>query len=105
MYLSEVVSIVNHFIIQQDVDRICGWANENYMILNSKKCKELRISFARDPLFLSQAVIGEKPVEIVNNHKVLRFCIQNDLKWDAHVEMIIKKASKRLHIYHLDFET
>lgn len=98
MSISEVVSTDNNSVIQQDLDHIVRWANEHYMTLNSKKCKELRISFVRDPPVLPQAVIGEKQIEIVDKHKVLGFCIQDDFKWDAHVEMIVKKASKRLHI-------
>lgn len=67
-----------------------------YILLLLNRCS--RFVFLRvihcdlHALILPQAVIGERPVEIVNNNKVLEFRIRNDFLWVVHVEIIIKKA-------------
>ena len=34
----------------------------------------------------------------MRSHKVLGLVIQNDLKWNDHIESVVSKASKRLYI-------
>ena len=44
-------------------------------------------------------MIGEQIIETVQSHKVLgRLTIQSNLKWNLHINSIVTKASKRLHI-------
>ena len=83
---------------EQDLDDITNWATLNWMKLNHKKCKEIRVCFLRQPPLLTPLTIGNHELEIVTSHKVLGITIQNDLKWGLHTNDIIKKASKRLHI-------
>ena len=59
------------------------------------------MSLLRKPLVVPNACIDSESIEIVKQHKLLGLCIQDDLKWDAHADMILKKASKRLHIIHV----
>ena len=47
-------------------------------------------------LVVPNVCINGEPIEIVKQHKLLGLCMQDDLKWDAHVDMTLKKASKRL---------
>lgn len=94
----EVMPRHGQSIIQSDLDHIVAWSTSNYMKLNPKKCKELRVCFLRDPPSLSQLVIDSTPVEVVECHKVLGVQIQNNLKWRNHVDVITKKAAKRLYI-------
>ena len=42
--------------------------------------------------------IGNEPIEKVNVFKLLGVSVQNNLKWNAHVEEITRKANKRLFI-------
>ena len=42
--------------------------------------------------------IDNQQLELVTSHKVLGLVIQNNLKWTNHIESIVTKASKRLHI-------
>ena len=46
---------------------------------------------------LSQLTINGTMIETVTNQKLLGLQIQDDLKWNAHVENITKKAAKRLY--------
>ena len=42
--------------------------------------------------------IDDQQLELVTSHKVLGLVIQNNLKWNNHIESIVTKGSKRLHI-------
>ena len=70
------------------------------MKLNPKKCKDFTISFLRNPpqeLFPTLS-INSQPLEKVTCFKLLGVTLRNDLKWNALVDSIKSKASKRLHI-------
>ena len=100
--ISEIIPKYSHSNMQYELDHISNWCDLNYMKLNSKKCKELRVNFQRNTpnlLELSQFTINETiMIETDTNHKLLGLQIQNFLKWNAHVENITKKAAKRLCI-------
>lgn len=68
----------------------------NRVQLNADKCKELRISFAKEQRVFDPIIIEGKEVELVTSTKLLGLTIANDLTWNDHVTEITKKASKRL---------
>ena len=70
------------------------------MKLNLKKCKDHTVSFLRDPPQeqFSLYYINTQSLEKVNRYKVLGVILQEDLKWNAHIDSTTLKASKRLHI-------
>ena len=56
------------------------------MKLNAKKCKGMQICFLNE--------ISE-PIRLrIASHKVLSLVIQNNLKWNKHIDTIVIKASK-----------
>ena len=59
------------------------WSFENRVKLNSKKCKELRISFAKKKPQLAPIVVNNQEHGICT--------------WNMHIDQIIKKASKRMY--------
>ena len=96
--ISEVISRHASSSMQSDLDYISSWASANYMMLNPKKCKELRICFFRETPTVFPLIIDGKPVDIVDSHKVLGIEINSSLKWSEQVDKITKKAAKRLYI-------
>lgn len=58
----------------------------------------MRICFLKEPTELPHLKIGDQQLEFVTSHKVLGLVIQNNLKWNNHIEATVTKASKRLHI-------
>ena len=85
--------------LQQDLNSIEAWLMSTTMKLQPKKCKDFTISFLRNPpqeLF-STLSINSQPLE-VTCFKLLGVTLQNDLQWNAHIDSITSKASKRLHI-------
>ena len=84
--------------LQHKLNTIHNWATNNWMNLNIKKCKEMRICLFRQQPPLPSLSIDNHHLDIVTSHKVLGLTLQNDLKWGSHIDVIVRKASKRLHI-------
>ena len=68
------------------------------MKLNGNKCKEIIISFLHDEVNTLQLCIENIPLQLVTSFKVLGVTLNNKLKWQDNTVIMIKKASKRLHI-------
>ena len=66
------------------------------VVLNPDKCKELRISFARNPEAFDPVSIDGNEIELVNSAKLLGITISDNLTWNAHVNEVVKKASKKI---------
>ena len=78
------------------------WVEHNYMELNVKKTKELRISFSDHNFDLgNQLRINNEPVRVVQKAKLFGRTISDQLKWNYHINDICSKASKRLYILRL----
>ena len=60
-------------------------------------CMVLRISFTKSENTLEPVTINHTNIEVIPSVKLLGVMISNDLKWNAHVEMICKKVSARLY--------
>ena len=84
--------------IQSDLTSVDTWASNNLMKLNAEKCKVMLICFFRNKPDLPNLCIGDQTLECVSSYKVLGLTIQDDLRWNNHIAMIVTKTSKRLHI-------
>ncbi len=78
------------------VDRVIHWSTANRVKLNSEKCKELRISFAKDQPDFHPIVIDGQSLEVVKSAKLLGAKLTNNLRWNEHINDTLKKAWKRL---------
>ena len=97
--ISEFAAARGLSILQSELDNISTWAATNNMVLNPKKCKAMTLRFRRVVDHLPSALaIDTKALESVDAHKVLGVTIQSNLKWDLHINEVVAKASKRLHI-------
>ena len=87
--------------IQESVDMVDIWTNQNDMRLNSEKCKEMIIDFSRNYSLTSgiqNVTIGEQVLERVEHAKMLGVTISNNLTWSKHVDNIVSKAGKRVYM-------
>ena len=85
------------------VNEISDYASERGMELNYKKCKQMLINFLKykgsddeNPIY-----VAGKPVETGSSFKLLGVWISNDLSWNTHVDMVLKKANSRLYALRL----
>ena len=83
--------------IQTAVDTLSSYATKDKFQLNESKCKELRISFSKKNTTFNPILVNNKQIDIVSHAKILGLHISSDLKWNYHLNEIIKKARKRLY--------
>ena len=95
--VSEIIPKTESSGLQEQVDQINCWSNENNFQLNSQKCKELRIDFTRHRHTDDPITVNDQTFEVVQSSKILGVTIRQDLKWNDHVTEITHKASKRLY--------
>ena len=100
--LFEVCHEGDNTYIQESVDMVGIWNNQNDMRLNSQKCKEMIIDVSMNYSLTSgirSVTIGEQVLERVERAKMLGVTISNNLTWSKHVDNIVSKAGK--HVYML----
>ena len=83
---------------QKSATHISNWSKDNNMKLNRTKTKDMIFSFQRKEPDFDPIIIDNCEIERVKEAKVLGLTITDDLKWNAHVEQIVKKANKRLFL-------
>ena len=94
---SEILAKDSVSTAQNIADHVMQWSEENKLQLHADKCKELRISFSREPVVLGQVTVNGKEIELVDSAKFFGVTISsNYLTWNAHIKEVIKKARKRL---------
>lgn len=85
--------------IQLTTDEIQAQTTDLNFILNEDKCKEMHVCFAKSerPDILPVG-INNKEIVLTSSAKILGLSLWNDLKWNDHVYLIVKKSSKRLYV-------
>ena len=96
--ISEVSSLGEVSSLQNDIDCISQWAQQNNMNLNPKKCKIMTICPLKIKPVSPMLSINNLPLEAVSSYKVLGLTLCDTLKWNDNTNDIVSKASKRLHI-------
>jgi hypothetical protein len=96
--LAEVVKKDGVSELQETVHEISEWTNLNRFQLNPTKCKEMIISFKKQPCIYTPLNVNNQSFEVVNAAKLLGVTITQDLKWNTHVENIVRKAAKRIYL-------
>jgi len=88
-------------IIQEAADVAGNWTRANDMCINASKTKEMVIRFGYDRDLVDSVphiVIDDVDIERVNHAKMLGVTVSANLTWNAHVDNIVAKASKRLYM-------
>ena len=97
--ISEIVPTFGASTLQDTIQDVLRWSNDNRFKLNSLKCKELRIDFRRESNLDTVSLKGDgNAFEIVKSAKILGVNVRNDLKWNDHVDNITAKASRRINL-------
>ena len=61
------------------------------MQLNKEKTKVMLFNFFKKHKFTTNLQIDEETIEVVDQAKLLRVFITNDLKWDKNTDYLVKK--------------
>ena len=92
--ISETISKNQDTHIQAAVNTLVNPRFLGNFQLNETKCKELRINFStKNTTAFNPVVVNE----LVATAKILGLNVSSDLKWNSHIDSIIKKAQKRLY--------
>ncbi|CAB3985343.1 Hypothetical predicted protein [Paramuricea clavata] len=67
------------------------------MTINIEKTKDMWVCFTESILEPPSVYIGDELVERVDTFKLLGM-VQNNLKWNNHVETVIQKANRQVYI-------
>ena len=79
--------------LQEAVDTIKEWSDDNNIRLNEMKTKEMLILFKRNPLQTQPLLVSNKAIERVTNFKILGVWLSDTLSWSHHVHHITSGAS------------
>ncbi len=83
---------------RQEVKEPAIWCSLNNLELNTLKTLEMIVDFRRTPLPCSPPLtIMNSTVTAVESFRFLGTTISQDLKWDNHIESMVKKAHQRLY--------
>ena len=91
----KITSIRDTVILQKDLETLSSWEHRWQMSFNPDKCYVLRIPSSRSPIITSYK-LGNSILQETKQHSYLGVDIQNDLKWDTHINRITSSASKTL---------
>ncbi|KAL0202259.1 hypothetical protein M9458_000277, partial [Cirrhinus mrigala] len=82
---------------RQEVEQLSLWCSRNNLELNTLKTVEMTVDFRRKPPALTPLTIMNSTVAAVDSFKFLGTNISQDLKWDIHIDSIVKKAQQSLY--------
>ncbi len=85
---------------RQEVRELAVWCSLNNLELNMLKTVEMIVDFRRNPFTLSPLTIMNSTVTAVESFRFLGSTISQNLKWDNHIDSIVKKAQQRLYFLH-----
>ena len=87
--------------LQQALTEISDWCKINSMVLNPSKTKCMIIATRQKhqlaPLSLNLSIQNE-PVNQVAEHRLLGVTIDNQLKWQAHINKVCKTVSRNVYL-------
>jgi hypothetical protein len=92
--ISEVILPSKQSSLQQAVDYIDAWSQENRLQLKPTKCKEVRSCFKRNPPSFPLVELNDFQLERVSVAKILGVTIRDDFKWNDHIGIVTVKAAK-----------
>ena len=80
-------------VLQESANEVRAWCDENKMIINEKKTKEIVINFLKSEIDIPELEINGEKIEQVQSSKLLGVTISNNLTWGKHVKNIRTKAT------------
>ncbi|KAK3514463.1 hypothetical protein QTP70_018710 [Hemibagrus guttatus] len=81
---------------RQEVEQLAVLCSLNNLELNTLKTVEMVVDFRRNPPALPPLTSMDSTVATVESFRFLDSTIFQDLKWERHIDSIVKKAQQRL---------
>ena len=84
--------------MQQELNELERWTNNNHMQLNPTKCLVMNVSFMKFKPHMQPLSLCNEPLHETDCVKILGVHITSDLKWDVQVNDMLKRANGRLYM-------
>ena len=98
---SSIASTQHHDELQEDLESLQDWANKWQLRFNAKKCKVMHLGRS-NPEY--EYKMGDVVLESVDDEKDLGVRIDNELKFDLHIESQVNKANRILGLIRRSFD-
>ena len=82
---------------REEVNNLEQWCEENHLLMNVAKTKEVIVDYRRGRDPQPPVTIGGAVVERVETFKYLGVNINEKLKWEEHTSVVVSKAQQRLY--------
>ena len=83
----------DYSVLQDDINTINYWVEENHMQFNTAKCKYMLISHKRHKTTSPTALtIASHQIDKVESFKYLGLLFTSDLSWSKHITSVCNKA-------------
>ena len=96
--LVEVIPKSSTSTLQNTVDGVLKWTDENVFRLNPTKCKEMQIDFRKKRGASTPLESEGKQFEVVKSAEILGLTVRDNLKWNDHIDNVTVKASQRVYL-------
>ena len=93
----DVRSVTDCEKLQQTIDKLDIWTQDNNITFNASKCKVLSVTRKKDPITYPYH-LGRNDLSRVESEKDLGVTISYKLHWETHVNEIVSKANKQLGV-------
>jgi hypothetical protein len=89
-------------VLQQELSRFHLETQQGNLVANKNKTFIMLFNFSKKYAFPPEFLLGqnesnpEQYLKVKNTHKILGIFVQSDLRWNAQVEHMVKKASRKI---------
>ena len=95
--VSESINCDQPSRMQEAGNSIVEWSNNNSTKLNTKKTKEMVISFKKHPVDIPPLTLNDSNIERVTIFKLLGVLFNNKLGWEDNTNLLASKCASRLY--------
>ena len=97
----EILCSEDHFILQNDIDKLYKWSLINKMKFHPSKCKALSVTNQQNilhnlPCTIFNYKLGPDIIDYVSSQVDLGVTINKKLLWSEHCDKIVKSANSKL---------
>ena len=86
-------------ILPQELEKFPEFALKNKLVINSKKCYSMLFTRSRNYAFPPEFSVGNKKVlEVKKTLRILGVLLQDDTKWQAQVEEMVRQATNTIWV-------
>ena len=82
-------------VLQQQLNLFENFTLQNKLVINSSKCFVMYFSRSKSYAFPPEFSIGDTQVlEVKKTHRILGIQVQDDMRWQAQVDEMVRRATK-----------